>query len=69
MKLAKLTNVIATNSDALNDKFYNDFSDLTAKSRSISAKQIQKITPTLKQKEEQKEINFGVNQAVQSIFI
>ena len=43
LELAKLTNVIATNSDALNDKFYNDYSDLTAKSRSISAKQIQKI--------------------------
>lgn len=69
LKLAKLTNVIATNSNALNDKFYNDYSDLTAKSRSISAKQIQKITPALKQKEEQKEINLGVNMAVQSILL
>ena len=69
LKLAELTNVIATNSNALNDKFYNDYSDLTAKSRSISAKQIQKITPVLKQKEKQKEINLGVNMAVQSILL
>ena len=61
LKLAKLTNIIATNSNALNDKFYNDYSDLTSKSRSISAKQVQKITPALKQKYGQKEINMGVN--------
>ena len=69
LKLAKLTNVIATNSNALNDKFYNDYSNLTAKSRSLSAKQIQKINPVLKQKEGQKEINLGVNMAVQSILL
>ena len=69
LKLAKLTNVIATNSNALNDEFYNDYSDLTSKSRSISAKQIQKITPVFKQKEGQKEINLGVNMAVQSILL
>ena len=69
LKLAKLTNIIATNSNALNDKFYNDYSDLTSKSRSISAKQIQKITPTLKQKQGQKEINLGVNKAVQEILL
>ena len=69
LELAKLTNVIATNSDALNDKFYNDYSDLTAKSRSISAKQIQKITPALKQKRGQKEINTLVNATVQSILL
>ena len=69
LKLAKLTNVIATNSNALNDKFYNDYSDLTSKSRSISAKQIQKITPALKQQEGQKEINLRVNMAVQSILL
>ena len=69
LKLARLTNIIATNSNALNDKFYNNYSDLTSKSRSISAKQIQKITPALKQKEGQKEINLGVNMAVQSILL
>ncbi len=69
LKLAKLTNVIATNSNALNDDFYNDYSDLTAKSRSISAKQIQKISPALKQKEGQKDINLLVNTAVQAILL
>ena len=69
LELAKLTNVIATNSNALNDKFYNDYSDLTAKSRSISAKQIQKITPALKQRDGQKEINLRINMAVQSILL
>ena len=69
LKLAKLTNVIATNSNALNDKFYNDYSDLTSKSRSISAKQIKKITPALKQKEGQKENNTRINMAVQSILL
>ena len=49
--------------------FYNDYSDLTSKSRSISAKQIQKITPALKQKDGQKEVNFAVNTAVQSILL
>ena len=69
LKLAKLTNVITTNSSALNDKFYNDYSDLTSKSRSISAKQIQKITPALRQKDGQKEINLRINMAVQSILL
>ena len=69
LKLAKLTNVIATNTNALNDKFYNDYSDLTSKSRSISAKQIQKITPALRQKYGQKEINMGVNKAVQEVLL
>lgn len=69
LKLAKLTNVIATNSSALNDKFYNDYSDLTSKSRSISAKQIQRITPALRQKEGQKDINILINSAVQSILL
>ena len=69
LKLAKLTNIIATNSNALNDEFYNDYSDLTSKARSLSAKQIQKITPVLKQKEGQKEINLLVNTAVQSILL
>jgi putative chitobiose transport system substrate-binding protein len=69
LKLAKLTNIIATNSNALNDRFYNDYSDLTSKSRTISAKQLQKITPTIKQKQGQKEINLRVNMAVQSILL
>lgn len=69
LELAKMTNVISTNSKALEDKFYNDYSDLESKARSISAKQIVKITPQLKQKRAQKEINTLVNSTVQSILM
>ncbi len=69
LKLAKMTNVISTNSKALEDDFYNDYSDLISKARSISAKQINKVTPQLKQKKNQKEINLLVNTAVQSILL
>ena len=69
LKLAKLTNVISTNSNALNNNFYNDYSDLTSKARSISAKQIKRINPALKQKENQKEINTLVNSTVQSVLL
>ena len=69
LKLAKLTNIIATNSYALNDSFYNDYSTLTAKARSISAKQIRKITPAYRQKDNQKEINTLVNSTVQSVLL
>lgn len=69
LKLAKLTNIIATDSKALDNSFYKDYSDLTSKSRSLSAKQIQKISPALKQKENQKEINLLINSTVQSILL
>ena len=69
LKLAKLTNIIATNSYALNDNFYNDYSSLTAKARSISAKQIRKIAPVYRQKDNQKEINALVNSTVQSVLL
>ena len=69
LELGELTNVISTNSNALNNKFYNDYSDLTSKARSISTKQINKINPTLKKKRNQKEINTQVNSTVQSILL
>ena len=40
LELARMTNIIATNSDALKNSFYNDNSDLISKARSISAKQL-----------------------------
>ena len=64
-----MTNVIATNSVALSDSFYNDNTTLEAKARSISAKQIVKITPQLRQRRGQKEINTLVNAAVQSTLL
>ncbi len=69
LELAKMTNVIATNDTALGDSFYNDYSSLESKARSISAKQIKKITPQLKQRRNQKEINTLVNTAVQSALL
>lgn len=69
LELAQMTNVIATNSNALNNSFYNDFAILESKARSISAKQINKITPQLRQRENQKEINLLVNTTVQSVLL
>lgn len=69
LELAKMTNIISTNSDALNDKFYNDNSDLISKARSISAKQLNHIYPQMKQRRGQKEINNAVNSAVQTILL
>lgn len=69
LELAKLTNIISTNTKTLNDSFYNDYSDLTSKSRSISAKQINKIIPQVKQNRNQKEINLLVNTTVQSALL
>ena len=69
LELAKMTNIIATNSDALNSKFYNDTSDLMSKARSISAKQLNHIYPQLKQRRNQKDINTQVNSAVQTILL
>ena len=69
LELAKMTNVIATNNEALKDNFYHNYSDLTSKARSISAKQIDSITPMLRQRENQKEINSQVNTAVQTILL
>lgn len=69
LKLAKMTNVISTDSMALEDEFYNDYSNLISKARSISAKQINRITPQLKQRKNQKEINTVVNSSVQSVLL
>lgn len=69
LELARMTNVIATNSNALKSAFYNDNSTLEAKARSISAKQINRITPQLRQRRNQKEINTQVNAAVQSALL
>lgn len=71
LKLAKLTNVLATNKHALNDEFYENYdeNDLMAKARVISAKQLNKIRPVLKQSKGQKEVNLLINTAVQEILL
>ena len=71
LELAKLTNVLVTNNNALEDDFYTkyDNNDLKAKARVISAKQLNSIKPTFKTQKNQKEINNLVNNAVQTILL
>lgn len=71
LKLAELTNVLATNKHALKDNFYThyDKDDLIAKARVISAKQLNKIQPVLRQSKGQKEINLLINTTVQEILL
>ncbi len=69
LELAKITNIIATNSNTLNDRFYNDESDMISKARAISAKQLNHIYPQMKQRRGQKEINNAVNSTVQTILL
>lgn len=71
LSLAKLTNVIATNKHALKDDFYTHYEkgDLIAKARVISAKQLNRIQPALRQSKGQKEVNLLINTAVQEILL
>lgn len=71
LKLAKLTNVLATNRHALSDDFYTTYynNDLMGKARVISAKQLNKVQPALRQNKGQKEINLLINTAVQEILL
>lgn len=71
LELAKLTNVIAVNQEALQDDFYTKYSpdDLQAKARIISAKQLNKTEPAMKSFRNQKDINNLVNAAVQKILL
>ena len=71
LELAKLTNVIAVNKEALNNDFYTRYAkdDLMAKARVISAKQLNKVEPVLKASRNQKDVNNLVNSAVQNILL
>lgn len=71
LKLGKLTNVLATNRKALEDEFYTtyDESDLMAKARVLSARQLSKVQPALRQNKGQKEVNLLINTAVQEILL
>ena len=69
LELAKKTNIISTNREALSDPFYNSSENLMAKARSISAKQITNIQPVMRQTNNQKDINTLVNTAVQSVLL
>lgn len=69
LELAKLTNVLAVNQQALDDDYYKNYDDLMSKARVISAKQLNKIEPVLHTARNQKEINTIVNTAVQQILL
>lgn len=71
LELAKLTNVLAVNIEALKNDFYTRYAeeDLMAKARVISASQLYKIQPVLKTVRNQKEINTLINSAVQEILL
>ena len=69
LELAQMTNVLATRDAVLNNQFYNDESDLIAKARSVSAKQLFNLKPVLRQQQNQKEINNLINSAVQKILL
>lgn len=69
LELAKLTNVLAVNQQALDDDYYKNYNDLMSKARVISAKQLNKIEPAFQTKRDQKEINTIVNTAVQQILL
>lgn len=71
LALAKLTNVLATNSHALQNMFYQRYenNDLMSKARVISARQLNKIQPALRQSRGQKEVNLLINTAVQEILL
>lgn len=71
LELAKLTNVIATNKTALQNEFYTQYdqSDLMAKARVLSAKQLNKVQPALKSVKNQKDINNLINATVQEVLL
>lgn len=71
LELAKLTNIIATNKKALKDDFYTKYSDddLMAKARVLSARQLDKVQPSLKSERNQKDVNNLINSAVQEILL
>jgi len=70
IELGQLTNVLAVNEKALQSDFYNRYdSDLMTKARVISAKQLNKIEPSMKTSRNQKEINTLINTAVQQILL
>ena len=69
LELAKRTNVISTNKSALKDPFYNSDSDVMARARKYSARQLNHIQPVMKQHDGQKDINLLVNTTVQTVLL
>ena len=71
LELAKLTNVLVVNKNALKNEFYTSYrpDDLISKARVISAKQLNNVTPAFLTGKNQKEINNIINSSVQKILL
>lgn len=71
LQLAKLTNVIAVNRNALKNEFYTTYAegDLMSKARVISAVQLDKVEPVFRPSRNQKDINTLINTAVQEVLL
>lgn len=71
LELAKLTNILAVNQQALDNEFYTTYnnSDLMAKARVISARQLNSVEPAIKTERNQKDINTLINTAVQQVLL
>lgn len=71
LQLAKLTNVIAVNRNALKNEFYTTYAegDLMSKARVISAGQLDKVEPVFRPSRNQKDINTLINTAVQEVLL
>ncbi len=71
LALAKLTNILATNEKTLQNEFYTKYNndDLIGKARVLSAKQLYKIEPVMKNQKAQKDVNTVINTAVQMILL
>lgn len=71
LELAKLTNILAVNQQTLDNEFYTtyDNSDLIAKARVLSVRQLNCVEPVFKIQRNQKDINTIINTAVQQILL
>lgn len=71
LELARLTNILAVNTKALQNDYYTKYDnhDLMAKARVISAKQLNKIKPVYRTQKGQKDINNIINASTQEILL
>lgn len=71
LELAKLTNVISVNRNALKNEFYTTYTteDLMSKARVISAEQLNRVEPVFRPSRNQKDINTLINTAAQEVLL
>lgn len=71
LELAKMTPILPSNKDALNDDYFKLYtnSDLQAQARIISAKQLKNLQPPLKNIKNKKELNTLTSSYIQEILI